>query len=343
MYPPPTSIQPRRSSRQRQSRQNDSTGPLSRWRHLSQTWRQQFIDLGHCRISKCTRRLIDASDDERAELRSLDISFVALSISAAASTSGKVRAGKEQDILNYINAANQYNLPANDDHNGDSAVELAAYHGLTDILTLLLHFGCPLQKNTSQRNVAEKKNAVFAAIRNGQHAALEIILSMRKSEAQRVVRGESHLPETGLGNVYYFSCLMETITKCDVTSTQLLLSAGCASMSDIDAKMIFSNKKLKRHKRLEKLLRLLYPTIPNVMHWRGEYHWSFPKTDRETLNWLWHVLHHPSNPEIIPDEILMRVFSFIGRGWFASQRYELIGRPRSADLLERNIIQSTTA
>ena len=177
MYPPPTSIQPRRSSRQRQSRQNDSTGPLSRWRHLSQTWRQQFIDLGHCRISKCTRRLIDASENERYELRSLDISFVALSISAAASTSGRVKAGKEQDILGYINAANQYNLPVNDDHNGDSAVELAAYHGLTDVLMLLLDFGCPLQKNTSQRNVAEKKNAVLYLLQYEMDSMLHSISS----------------------------------------------------------------------------------------------------------------------------------------------------------------------
>ena len=43
---------------------------------------------------------MDASQSEREELKSLGISFVALSISAAASTtSGKARLMKEQDIL----------------------------------------------------------------------------------------------------------------------------------------------------------------------------------------------------------------------------------------------------
>ena len=333
---------PRRSSRQQRQASSTirTTGPLSHWRSLNQLWRQHYIDLGHCRISRCTRRIIDATDNDRDELRSMNISFVALAISAAASVSGRARVAKVEDLRGYITAAIQYNLHVNDDHNGESAVELAAYHGMSSILIQLLdEAGCPLQKRTSQRN------AIFAAIRNGQHESLEIILSKRKSEAQRVIREEEHVAETT--GKFYFS-LLETIMKGDAISAHLLLSNGCASMTDRVAKFLFNpaNKKFKRYKKLEGLLQTLYPTISNVMHWQKELHWSFPTTDRETMNWLWNVLHHrrhsstqQQNDKIFPDEILLRIFGYCGRGWFACRIYEDIGYSSAAgDILERNVI-----
>ena len=321
--------QPRRSSR-RQSRNSTDRGPLSQWRNLSQNWRQHYVDLGHCRIARCTRRLIDASDEERDELQSLNISFVAQSITSAASTSsGKTRKKKEDDLMEYIRTAHEYNLPINDDYNGDSAVELAAYHGLSNVLVCLLDMGYPLRKERSQRN------ALYAAVRNGQHTSLEIILSKRMAEAKKVVDEESLVAErTG----HYVSTLAETILKGDITSMELLLSHGCAWMSDLDAKTIFHDtKRFKRHKKLERLLKMVYPTMPKVMHWQKELHWSFPKTDRDTLNWLWHALQHPSNAEIVPNEMWLRVFSFFGRGWFTSRMYGSIGY-HDSNLSQRNII-----
>ena len=296
-----------------------------RWHNLSKTWRQQHIDLSHCRISKCTSRLIDASDDALDELRSAGTSFVALAVSATGSASREARGHKERYLLEYVRMANERNLPVNDDYGWKSSLELAAYHGLCDVLALLLEFGSPLRKATSQ------KSAVFWAIKNGQHAALDIMLSQRRLEARRVLRGEA----TGRRP---FSSLMETIVKGDTTSAKMLLLHGCALMSNFDAKFIFRDRQLHgRRQKLERLLHALHPTIPNVMHWRRELHWSFPQTDRETLNWLWSVLHHPSNGEIMPDEMWSRVFSFFGRGWFALRIYDSIGYP-GADVLMRNII-----
>ena len=159
----------------------------------------------------------------------------------------------------------------------------------------MLELGSPLKKDTS------KRNALYAAVRNGQHNSLEIILSKRRSEARMVVEEEPYVAErTG----HYVSTLSEAILKGDITSMDLLLSHECAWMSDLDAKAIFyDTKRFKRHKKLESLLKNLYPTIPKVMFWQKELHWSFPKTDRDTLNWLWHAIQHPSNAEKnIPNE-----------------------------------------
>jgi hypothetical protein len=322
-------------SSQRKSRRQapiKTTGPLSQWRHLSNQWRQHFIDLGHCRIARCTQRLNEASESQRSELQSLELSFVALAISSAASNSGRARVQKEQDLKGYITAAIRLDLNVNDVHNGESAVELAAYHGLTEVLTQLLNdAGCPLKKGSL------KRHAVFAAIINGQHDALEILLSLRTSEAIQVVNEEEEIEQrTGRS----FSSLQEVIWKGDIVSAQLLLRYKCAVMSDRLAKTLYQplNAKLRYHKKLESLLDQLYPEIPNVKHWSKELMWSFPTTDRKTINWLWHILHHRSNTEIIPSDMLLHVFSYFGRGWFASRRYREVGRS-SADISQRNIIE----
>lgn len=309
---------PRRSTRRQLSKK-----PSFRWRQLNDLWRRQYLDLGHCRLGRCTRRLVEATDVERQELQEMNLSFVAMSISAAASTSGTSR---EEDLTAYVRAAIKCNLDANDVFNGDSAVALAAYHGFVSVLDLLLDIGCPLKKDSG-------RNAIFAAVRNGQHTALEMMLTRRTGEAMRIVRSEEFgYEDRGL----HYSSLLESITKGDVSSVRLLLHFGCAAMSDLDAKWLHDGNSNSR-KKLENVLRSLYPCMPNVMQWRGALHWSFPRTDRETLNWFWHALHHPSSPELLPDEIWHRVLSFVGRGWWASRRYQLIGAPGS-DILQRNII-----
>ncbi|KAL3799011.1 hypothetical protein HJC23_005150 [Cyclotella cryptica] len=325
------------SSTRRSSRRQapiKTTGPLSQWRHLSNSWRQQYIDFGHGRISRCTTRLTEATDLQRNELRSLGISFVALAISSAASVSGRSRVQKEQDLKRYITVAIQLGLPVNDNHNGECAVSMAAYHGMSEILIQLLDdAACPLRTSSFQQN------AIFAAIRNGQHVTLEIILSKRTAEAIRAVSEEEATAErTGK----YFLSLQEAIMKGDFLSVQLLLRFHCASMSDLLAKILYQpiNRRLKHYKKFERILHHLYPTIPNIKHWRKELHWSFPATDREVINWLWHLmLHHPSNSKIIPSEIWLRVFSFFGRGWFACRRYGEVGRASAADVLQRNILE----
>lgn len=269
--------------------------------------------------------MMDASDDDLVELRSNGISFLATAVYMVAHSSGRARKEKEADLVDYARAVLDRGLPANDEHRRNSAVELAAYNGLTNILTLLLDSGCLLKQRMY------KKHAIHAALRNGQHAALEVMLSKRTSEARKITLEEGSF-ETRSG--LYLSSIMETIRKGDVVGAQLLLSYGCASVSDLDAKCILLNR---REQKFERLLKALYPGMRNVLHWRGELHWSFPRTDRETLNWLWHVFTRPPHAEILPAEMWLRVFSFCGRGWFASRRYGLIGAP-GGEVRQRNII-----
>ena len=77
---------------------------------------------------------------------------------------------------------------------------------------------------------------------------------------------------------YYFSPLMLAINKCDTASVQLLISYGLALMSDYDF--------ARTRKNIYTVLSDCYASISNVLHWCRELHWSFPTTDRETLNWL---------------------------------------------------------
>lgn len=295
-------------------------------------WRQQYIDLGHGRIARCTRRLQDATEVQRNELKALDISFVALAITSAASVSGTARLEKEQNLRDYIAAAIQYELNVNDDHNGDSALTLAAYHGLTEVLVQLLDGArCPLQKNQSQRN------PIYGAILNGKHNSLEIILTKRTTEAIHVIKEEETLAER---NGRVIVSLQEIIMKQDVISAQIFLSHQCFFMSDRLIKMLYkpTNPRLRYYKKLERILYDMYPSIVNVKHWHKELHWSFPTTDRETMNWLWYVLHHQGNCELIPSEMWLRVFSYFGRGWFACRRYDEIDRSYFVNISERNII-----
>jgi hypothetical protein len=323
------SFSQRRSCRQTHIK---ATGVLSQWRHLNHIWRQHYIDLGHGRIARCKRRLQEATATQRSQLKGLGLSFVALAITSAASVSGRARVEKEMDLSEYIRVAIHADLNVNDDHNGEGAVCLAAYHGLTGALTQLLDDeGCPLRKNTRQ------DNPIFSAIRNGQHDALEIILSKRTSEAIRIISEEETIAET-VGK--YHVSLQEVIMKVDVTSAQLLLSHQCVFMSDRIILNLYKplNGRLRHWVKLEKLLRNMYPNIPNVKHWCKELHWSFPTTDRQTMNWLWYVLHCPSNNETLPSEAWLRVFSYFGRGWFACRRYDEISMMNGATLSERNII-----
>ena len=61
------------------------------------------------------------------------------------------------------------------------------------------------------------------------------MLSKRTSEARKITLEEGSF-ETRSG--LYLSSIMETIRKGDVVGAQLLLSYGCAYVSDLDAKCI---------------------------------------------------------------------------------------------------------
>ena len=162
MNDPMSARQPRRRSFRLPKGRWDSNGP-PHWQKLNPKWRQQYMDLGQSRISTCTQRMMDASEDDLVELRSLRISFLAFAVYMVASASGRARKEKEADLVDYARAVLHRGLPANDEHRRNSAVELAAYNGLTNILTLLLDSGCLLKQRMYKKTCNPRRSQKWPA------------------------------------------------------------------------------------------------------------------------------------------------------------------------------------
>ena len=94
--------------------------------------------------------------------------------------------------------------------------------------------------------------------------------------------------------------------------------------------------------RLEPLLRELYPSVSDITRWIPVLHWSFPTTDRQALSLLWHALRRPAAPPTLPDELWLRVFSFVQRGWWTARELYPDGRPL-ANVLTINILDGRGA
>ena len=314
----------RRSARLR--RNNSTRGAQEQWGNLSGIWWNQYVDFTqHARrLPICTQRLIDASCEDIDALRSMGISFVALAITTVAARSTSrlgVPSTTENELIVYIQTAALKDLAVNEVYDGYSSVELAAYHGLTNVLTALLTMGCPLKKSSLQAN------AIFASVRNGKHDSLEIILNTNKEgSARRVIRQEADvIKSTGK----FLSTFMETMTKCDVKSALLLLDHDCLEMSDKESKYIFNRNK-KFPNMLNNFLTEIYPKLSNVMLWQPELHWSFPTTDRDMICKLY-------NEPVLPKPLWLEVFTYFPRGWFACRGYDSFGRS-GGDIVLRNII-----
>ena len=149
-------------------------------------------------IPKLGVRVQEATGEELQELRNEDTSFVAMAISKACAA--WVRHVKVKELCNYINMANMRDLNINDIHDKRTSVEWAAYHGMIDVLVILLERGCSLV------NPIFKTNAISSAIKNGQHKSMEIIFQMRKIDAKKAVLAEEKQVEAS--NVSFFFQLL---------------------------------------------------------------------------------------------------------------------------------------
>ena len=245
---------PRRSTRSTkgQKKRFRSNGAISDWRGLNQDWRQHYIDLGHGRIAKCTLRLQSSSDDQIGEIRSLGLSFAALAVSSISSVTGGVaRAAKERDLLAYLQAATDRNLELNDVHNGVSTTELAAYHGLEQALVYLLDHGCPLKKpGLSFRNALSLRNAVFSAVKNGQHGTLKLMLERRPQEVRQVIRDEE---EDSHRSGHYLSTFWLTMSRMDFVATRMLKDNFSLTLSDIDARNLHVEQEAEAERKARQL------------------------------------------------------------------------------------------
>ena len=124
---------------------------------------------------------------------------MAMTISKAGSAWGNARNVKVKELGEFINMANIKELNINDIHDKRTSVEWAAYHGMIDVLVILLERGCSLV------NPISKTNAIFSGIKNDQHESVEIIFLMRKDDAKKAVLDEEVQVEAP--NVSFFQLL----------------------------------------------------------------------------------------------------------------------------------------
>jgi len=247
------------------------------------------LDMDHCRLQKCSSTLRKASSHDIGQFN--EYSFVAMAISAASAYG----ASKEDLLLEYAHVVTERGLDANDCHNGNSAIVLAAYHGYVELLEYLLDLGCLLDSHGSYGN------AVEACVRNGQHAALELVLQRRPEEASAFFRHD------------LFSIrLRRAILKRDVDSVRILTcTSGIVKPTLSDSDLLYMKRRGNNKRYLYPILKQLYPSLKGVANWNKQIHWSFPTSDRQALNTLWYT------ERVFPSEIWIHIFSFIGRGWFA--------------------------
>ena len=286
---------------------------------LDPLWRRLYVDLGHCRLRKCIRAIESASMKQLEALPAKSsgerYAFTAVAI-AAASAYG---ASKEAELCAYLRAVLQRGLDANDTHHDNTTLALAAYHGYLPVLEVLLAAGYSLESR------GKYGNAVMAAVKNGQLSALELLLQrpdatvVASTAPAQYPRGES--------------VLHRAIVNRDVESTRLLLRAG-ARLSNEDYARLCTCR--LEQSRLEPLLHRLHPSVPSVARWSAQTHWSFATTDRESLALLWFAVRRPTARNLLPEELWLRVFSFIERGWWASRECYPNGRPLS-NILPVNI------
>ena len=315
----------RRSRRSHSAPWHQKKGGAELFAQLDPHWRRLYVDLGHCRLRKCRCTIEQAS---ARQLESLPanregerFAFTAVAI-AAASAYG---ASKELELCAYVQAVLDRNLNANDTHHDNSTLALAAYHGYLSVLAILLAAGYSLESR------GEYGNAVMAAVRNGQHGALELLL--RRPES-------STFASAVLG--YYpsgDSVLERAVVNRDAESVRLLVQRGGARLSDRDFARLCAFKQEKL--RLEPMVRHLHPSAPSVVRWSAELHWSFAATDRSALSLLWHAMRRQTQCArggLLPEELWLRVFSFVERGWWASRERYPRGRPLS-NVLPINILR----
>eukprot|EP00310_Coccolithus_braarudii_P001258 CAMPEP_0183383036 /NCGR_PEP_ID=MMETSP0164_2-20130417/127247_1 /TAXON_ID=221442 /ORGANISM="Coccolithus pelagicus ssp braarudi, Strain PLY182g" /LENGTH=318 /DNA_ID=CAMNT_0025560663 /DNA_START=72 /DNA_END=1028 /DNA_ORIENTATION=- len=283
---------------------------------LNPMWRAHYLDLSHCRLAKCRARLLKATDADLTELPTG--SFVAMAI-AAASAYG---ASTESALVAYVAAALERKLDPNDEFKGSSAVVLASYHGYTMVLRMLLGAGASLHGH-----------ALRAATKNGQHATLAAALA--HPDASALLRHQERATD---------SALFLAIERRDVESARLLTQIGGARLTDYDLVCITANKRMRiEAMRLLPLVAQLHPML-DPARWAKPLHWSFPTSDRTMLNLIWYTAHRTGailgSPCQLPEELWLRIFSHVERGWWARRELYPLGRPL-ANVLTINILNES--
>lgn len=265
-------------------------------------WIRHYIDIGHCRLPKCTVRIQQATEKD---IEVLSISFLAMAITAVGGSGYKSKDKQERDLIDYTEALINRRVDPNDEHKGRSALGLAAYYGYTGLLKILLEAGSSISANPGA------EHALFLAVANFQHASIRMLFDYRTEQIRSILEKES------MSLIRKWNTARKAIYHKDIEAIEILRERGGLKLHDRDV----HNDILR--KNLVSILQQLYPGA-NVRCWSRTLHWSFSRNDRGTINWLWHVLVvnqcGQQHQHQLPPEIWLRIFSFIGRNWFSNEQ-----------------------
>lgn len=262
------------------------------------TGRRLYRYMDHHQLQKCITTISNASEEDILQLAERSISFVAMAVSA---TSAHDTVSKRNKVLEYAHAVTDRGLDANDKHKGDSALALACYYGYYELAEYLLQIGSSLE------SCGRFRNAVEASVRNSQRQVLALLLERRPQEVSTLFRRDA-----------FSTTFRSLILKKDVESVRLLVSVrGIIKPTMSDETMAHMKQYGRENHSLLPTLQQLYPSLPNVASWTKKIHWSFPTSDRETLNLLWYMAGVKN--AVFPSEIWLLVFSYVGRGWFVKE------------------------
>ncbi|CAB9530048.1 expressed unknown protein [Seminavis robusta] len=308
----------------RSSRRSNAGNRRQSWMDVafaSPPWGSHYKDIGHCRFAKCTKRIQNATDTEIANLPKSHLAD-AISASTAYTPKGK----HERLLMDYTRALLQRNIDPNDLNRWQrSAVSCAAYHGYPKLLKLLIvDANCSVTLGTP--------HALIAAVENGQHECMTILLEHRKEELLTILNKEENdgASDKMIRGKHPESALEKTVARRDVTSVQILRDQGNTRMSD-------SCYWYHRQKVLPSLLQAMYDGHDeNILAWSKCLHWSFPTTDRRMINYIWHLIAPNSD---FPKEVWLNILSFMGRGWWMDASSS--ARRSISDVREWNVIDST--
>ena len=299
---------------QRSRRTATAKGGL--WTDAPPLWRSVMRDIGHVRLDLVRHKLESASEGEMKSLRVYPWGFLGSAVKAAATAAASQRRALlslvEVALLRGISPDEQTHGLGRTLHDGaEPLICIAAYFGVVDVLELL--FAASVNRDVVNGRGDSPEEC---ALRNGQNGALRLLLE--------------HAPRFTDGRATSLTLLPLSLERRNADATRALVAHGLR-LTDFDLSCLS-----KGHRSLTADERYL-AALAGGPSWTGKGHWSFPTTDRRTINLLTAVARRGGLPVALPLELWMLVLSNVERGWFAGRKYLPNGRPW-ANVLPQNVL-----
>ncbi|CAB9508216.1 expressed unknown protein [Seminavis robusta] len=266
---------------------------------------QHCSDIAEGHFAKCTNRILNATDQEIANLPTLRSV-----VRVARMTRKKPKATQDILLCQYASALITRRVDLNDNganNDGDwgpfkSDVAAAAAYGYPKLLKLLLvDANCFITLGSPR--------AFIRAVAKRRYECITILLEHRKEELQNILH-EEELAYAFDASIYgqrkpAGNALQTAVARRDVIAVQILRDKGNARISDYCY--------WKNDEKLPDILAKLYEPHQNILAWSKHLHWSFPTTDRQMINYLWNGIAPKSQ---FPKEVWLIILSFVKRGWW---------------------------